>query len=426
MLTQLPAAPSRGGRRSLLSITALALAVLPVATAQADPVFTWGSNQYGSIGNGTSSGNVLSPAPIVDGDNDYDAVTAGGAHSLALKDGALFGWGLSVYAATGYDTASTGTSVSTASPTLTSGVTDIAGGLYHSVAVVNGGAYGFGADFSGQTGTGATPGSEVSVPTLITSLGSGVTQVSAGTQHSLALQNGAVYSFGLNNRGQLGTGASTVGTNSSVPVAVSGLGSGVTEISAGADYALAVQNGDIYAWGSNDAGQVGNGTVATPVATPSLVLGIPDVGTTSSVAAGGKHGLALVDGVVYSWGDNTYGQLGDGGLVTSRSVAAAVAGILDPVVKVEAGFNHSYALTDEGNLYVWGDNRYGQLGLGTSGSSVLAPQLLMAPEGYIFADIDVGGIANHATALLTPVPEPGSMAVLALGGGLLLRRKRLA
>ena len=174
---------------------------------------------------------------------------------------------------------------------------------------------------------------------------------------------GAAYAWGLNTSGQLGDGATA---NRASPVAVS-LPAGVTiaAISGGAAHTLALSaNGTVYAWGANNAGQLGNGTTvasATPVRV-SLPAGV----TATAVAAAGSFSLALTSaGAVYAWGSNQLGHLGNG---TDVAYAATPVPVSVPagvrVTAVADGGGHSLALTSAGAVYAWGDSYSGQLGNG--------------------------------------------------------------
>ena len=174
-------------------------------------------------------------------------------------------------------------------------------------------------------------------------------------------------------------------------VATSG-GASPSVVPSGATSAAAA-SAPVYAYGSNDFGQLGTGTttdasVATPVSTPPGV-------TFTSVAGGSSHTLALgSDGTVYAWGLNNFGQLGDG-TTTSTSTPVAVDLPSGTYTAVSAGEDQSYALSSSGEIYAWGNGSSGQLGDGTTTSSD-TPVEVSSP-GVIFTAISAG--LFHAVAL---------------------------
>ncbi len=182
---------------------------------------------------------------------------------------------------------------------------------------------------------------------------SGVTSIAAGANHNLAVQNGGVYAWGVNNYGQLGNGTTT---NSSTPVAVSGLSSGVTAIAAGETHSLALQNGGVYAWGSTIG--TTNGIDSTPVAVTGLASGV------TSIAGGSYFSLAVKNGGVYAWGFfNSHGDFGDGTTIGRSTPEQIDPADLHNIIEVAAGGEFSYALSSDGSLWDWGYNGFGQLGL---------------------------------------------------------------
>ncbi len=237
------------------------------------------------------------------------------------------------------------------------------------------GAFAWGANESGQLGNGTTTPSNV--PVAVTGLGSGVKAVSAGFRHSLALlYNGTVVEWG---------GGGTV------PVAVSGLG-GVTAISAGGYHNLALlANGTVLAWGNNEFGQLGDGSTEGSAA-PVPVSGLSSV---TAISAGYTHSLALLsNGTVMAWGHNDVGQLGNGTTVNS-DVPVPVGG-LSGATAISAGGYHSLALLSGGGVMAWGYNRYGQLGNASMTNSD-TPVAVSALTGV--AAISAGGF--HSLALMT-------------------------
>jgi alpha-tubulin suppressor-like RCC1 family protein len=240
-----------------------------------------------------------------------------------------------------------------------------------SSAAASNGASAWGQNSSGQLGNGTTTNSDV--PIEVEGL-SGITAVAAGAEHSLALLNdGKVMAWGGNAYGQLGNGTTT---NSDVPIVVKEAAgkelTGVTAIAAGAwsSYAL-LSNGTVLSWGNNESGQLGNATTtnsdeAVPVK-ESTGKNAKSLSGVSAIAAGGEHTLALLrDGKLMSWGANEYGELGDG--KTAKSDLPVTVSDLPPtgasVMAISAGREHSLALLSNHTVMAWGDNEDGQLGIG--------------------------------------------------------------
>jgi alpha-tubulin suppressor-like RCC1 family protein len=388
------------GKRCLVGLVGVMVVTLGASVVRADVVCAWGGNDYGQLGNGTTTKSSV-PVAVSGLSGDVTSIAAGMAHSLAIQNGAAYAWGSNSQGKLG-DGTTTNSSVPVAVSGLSAGVTDIAGGYSFSLAVKDGAAYAWGANDQGQLGNGTTTPAFSAVPVVISGLSSNVTAVAAGNNSGIALRDGAVYRW---------AGVVT-------PTVVTGLSSGVTDISSGSNHGLAIKNGALFAWGQNSYGQLGDGTKTSSFTAAVAVSGMTS--GVSGVAGGTGHSLALKDGLVYAWGLNGGGQLGNG-TTTDSLVPVLVPGLSD-IVAIAAG-SASYALGADGSLWAWGSNSSGQLGDGTT-SGHLTPEHLFAPPGYRFVTIDGSDYGGHVLATIAPVPEPASLAVLALGAVALLRRHR--
>lgn len=291
---------------------------------------------------------------------------------------------------------------------------DISLGSYHSLVLLeNGDVYAFGRNTFGQLGNGTTEQSDR--PVKIDGLPA-ISSVAAGALHSIALgADGSVWAWGNNSHMQVGdvyseiiydTNGAVLGSRCTSPVRIKA--GNVTAIAAGGQHSLYLDSqGNVFAWGDNSRGQLGNGS-SQQNGNPGLVTGLENV---RLIAAGYMHNLAVnnTDGhdTVWVWGDDTHGQLGIGSdlqLKPFRSLPVKIdradgSGVFSPLIyKISAGYAHSAAITyrldDDGQLdltrhqlWVWGNNSHGQLGTGTAGNSLNRPVL--------YSGTDYGHYGNH-------------------------------
>ncbi len=241
----------------------------------------------------------------------------------------------------------------------------LAGGSEFSYALLKSGKMmSWGNNVAGELGIGSAEGQ--SRPTSISTL-SGVTAMSAGYNYGLAVANGAVDSWGLGEQGQLGLGPTQVISLS--PKEVSGLSS-ITAVAAGGEISVALRsNGEVWAWGENRYGELGDGTTSgpercssnTPCSNyPVMVSGLSEA---VAVAAGKTFAMALLsDGTVMTWGRDNFGQLGNGKFEKS-DLPVKVDGLAG-VTAIAAKGNDAYALLSNGTVMAWGDDFRGELGGG--------------------------------------------------------------
>jgi alpha-tubulin suppressor-like RCC1 family protein len=324
---------------------------------------------------------------------DVTAVTAGLSHTCAVNTaGAVLCWGDNAFAQLGSGGQAAGISnpFPRIVPGLDAGVAAVAAGDYHTCALTSGGSVlCWGANFYGQLGIGATLAQ--TTPVTVTGLISGVAAISAGGNHTCAITAEG--------------GVTCWGDQAPTPTAVPGLGGRAMAVAAGYMHTCAAvvpeaaddeeDGGTVRCWGANDTGQLGNGATS-PSTTPVEVPGLAGV---TALAAGGApldrftsggHTCALtVGGGVQCWGWNGTGQLGDTS-TNNRLAPVPVTGLASGAKALDAGDQHTCALTGDvggglGAIKCWGDNRYGQLGVGST-------------EPYT-TPVQVGGFTSGVVAL---------------------------
>jgi len=323
------------------------------------------------------------------------AITAGYSHTCALTDrGGVRCWGDNDIGQLGNST-TTDSLVPVDVASLASGVTAIAAGNGHTCALMgDGGVRCWGYNGFGELGNGTTTKSLI--PVDVTSLASDATAIFAGDDHTCALTSaGRVKCWGSNDFGQLGNGSIT--SYSSIPV-VAGLPSGVVAIAGGFGTTCALTSaGGVRCWGTGFQGQLGNGQTSdslTPVDVTGLARGV------AAIAAGSYQTCALTSGGgVKCWGVGASGQLGDS-TVADSAVPIVVTGLGSGVTAVAVGTIHRCALTMGGGVKCWGWDRSGQLGDGK-----------VTPSSV---PVDVWGLGTGVTAIAAGTTH--SCALMKSGG----------
>ena len=304
-------------------------------------LWTWGRNDFGQLGDGTTT-NRSSPVTTASGGTNWKWVDVGGnLTTVAIKtDGTLWTWG------------------------------------YNN---------------SGQLGNGTT--TSRSSPGTTAGGGTNWKQVSDGGSHTAAIKtDGTLWTWGINNRGNLGDG--TV-TNRSSPVTTAGGGTNWKQVACGSEHTVSIKtDGTLWTWGQNQYGRLGDGTT-TNRSSPGTTAG---GGTNWKQVAGGYLYTAAIktDGTLWTWGYNSGGELGDG-TTTSRSSPGTTAGGGTNWKQVASGNGYTASIKTDGTLWTWGSNSSGQLGDGTT-TSISSPGTT-AGGGTNWKQVAIGG--GHTAAIKT-------------------------
>ncbi|WP_416969630.1 RCC1 domain-containing protein [Streptomyces sp. 4F14] len=374
-----------------LAATTLTLATPAHAAGPADPwVRAWGDNGVGQLGNGSKISQQTPAAVTGLSRNDVRKVSGGGG---------------------------------TASGTGANATTNSFG-----IALLNDGTVkSWGANTTGQLGNGTTTNQEF--PATVAGV-YGVSDVSAGADHVLAVKDGRVLAWGSNATKQLGTGQDTTNPYKN-PTPVQSLDL-VKDVGAGCGFSVALrQDGTVWTWGSNANGRLGvPGVPVTTTTSRETPQQVPDLTDVESIAVGCDHVLALTaDGVVKAWGKGAEGQLGDDKKADSPTPVDVA--YLGTVARVFATNASSFAVLDDGSVQAWGKNDTKQLGDGTTANrttpvpidSLKGVQEIAGGPDFTLAVLDDGSVigwgANAAAQLGdgTVVSPPGTTTALPPGSG---------
>ncbi|HEY6008495.1 MAG TPA: hypothetical protein VIU40_09260 [Geobacteraceae bacterium] len=374
-------------------------------------VYTWGYNGFGQLGYSptTSSNSAVSP-PVKDAAGiqlQADGVSCGGDHTIAfMNHSTVRTWGYNAYGQLGSAQA-TGLTYSN-TPVAVTGLRDVvavSAGGHHNLALTGGGnVFAWGYNASGQLGlpgdignlySGLTPTTNLSTPWAVidplTRLPfTNITKIAAGGSHSLALQEvtdpvtgqttQTLWAWGANGYGQLGKDPYAKDLNgnsvtvSSTPQEVKVITGRIIEIAAGGAFSMALtDDGRVWTWGYNGFGQLGwisvdaTGTVLVYGATPTPVTELTHI---TQIAAGLDHAVALVaDGTLRTWGYNGSYSLGNNDTSSNfiaspvqvkDSTGVAVLGGVQQIMMARG--HHTVVKKEDGTLWAWGANSYGQLG----------------------------------------------------------------
>ena len=363
---------------------------------QAGGVKCWGDNNYEPAGNGNNNSFLIAPgAKSIGLTSGVREVSPGRNYNCAVKtDGALHCWGKNTVGQLGLGDGATRTTPTATS--LGSGVTKVFSGYEATFALKDGLLYGWGNNSFLQLGIGSSVAS-VNVPTLTTLNAGGVASVhsSSMAETTCGIVGGRLKCWGRNGSFSLLGNALTSDAQTAVANAALPAGDSILDVAVGSGHACAIADGDITCWGDNTYGQLGDGT-QTSRSTPATVA----TASAHQVAVGGEFSCASYNGGVACWGKGSSGQLGSGSSSDS-SVPVTVTSLGTTLPrKLVAGDEFACAFLDD-RVACWGSNNLGQLGNDSSVNSDVPVFVEDSSTGVELqsglADIAVG--QNHACAV---------------------------
>ncbi|MBM4412460.1 MAG: hypothetical protein FJ040_03295 [Chloroflexi bacterium] len=332
-------------------------------------VWCWGSNQYAQIGIGEAGPGISIPTQVPGIENAI-AIGLGDHHTCAvLSDRTVWCWGWTNFGQAGGETI--GEQAIILKPQRVSGLSDIVqlevGGNHSCALTQSAEAICWGDNFNGQLGNGSTDEPIRVVPRIVSG-GNRFFRLAAGGAHTCGLvQDGDVLCWGWNKLGQVGNGSYGVTTDVVLPSPVVALNQ-ISTIYVGANHVCTTSmRGRVLCWGANTTGQIGSGQFSdsTGIATPQNVnLVVPAL----AVTVGAEHSCALLNTTELScWGNNLYGQIGNGfaGEIAHTAIPNFVSTLIG-VSYFASGANNNCAIVN-GEVFCWGDNQYAQVGQPTAG-----------------------------------------------------------
>ena len=332
-------------------------------------LWAWGRNNTGQLGTAGVPASLSSIPIQVGSDSNWQTISAGNAHNVAIKtDGTLWTWGRNLSGQLG-DGSTTNSNIPIQIGTATNWRFVSAGDEYIIAIKLDGTLWAWGDNTYGQLGDNTTINK--TTPTQI-GTDTNWSLVSAGTNHTLSTKtNGTLWAWGRNNTGQLGDNTTI---NKVIPTQI-GTDTNWQNIMASILHSVATKtDGSLWTWGDNTNGQLGDGTVIGKI----VPINIPSVTNCNSIAKGHQHTMAKrSDGTLWSWGGNASGQLGDASN-TQKNSPVGVSGFATDWLMINSKLTHSVALKNDGSLYTWGTNLYGQLGDGST-SAKNVPTIITCP-----------------------------------------------
>ena len=340
-------------------------------------VYGWGYNGYGQLGTGDTTNKTIPTEIKITGDlfTQWKQISVGSYHTVAIDyDGNIYTWGRNNYGQLG-----DGTTINKSVPTLITlpngnKAKSVSCGLYHTVVIDSeGNIYTWGYNNYGQLGNGTTINK--TVPTLITlPNGNKAKSVSCGYFHTAIIDTEEnLFTCGQNNYGQLGDGTTT---NKVIPtLIILPNGNKIQKINCGGYNSMTIDTeGNLFVWGYNYYGTLGDGTTIDKI-TPTQIT-LPSQAKVKEVGCGYYNSIAVdSEGNIYTWGYNNYGQLGNGTTINKAVPTLITLPNGNKAQTVSCKYEHIAIIDSDRNIYTWGLNNYGQLGDETTAKKTTPTQI---------------------------------------------------
>lgn len=367
----------------------------------AGELYCWGANSNGQLGDGTT--NQHEAPNQVGSATDWVSVSVGNDFTCGIRNtNVAYCWGNNGTGQLGDNTQSSSSTPVAVYSNDVSAWASISAGYLHACGVSTAGAvWCWGLNDDGELGNNSTTFSKI--PVRENSSATDWASVSAGERISCATKTGgSLYCWGANEAGQLGHGDQT---GYAYPVRESSSSTSWSSVSAGGSggFACGFQGTTRYCWGYNGyyGGQLGLGHLVYETSPVQVGSSYDWAYTTTALAVGAGHACAITtSATLYCWGNNDYGQLGNG--TTTPSDIPVQVGTATDWVEIVAGGGFTCGIRSGGNLYCWGDNTYGQVGDGTSGNQRTSPTTVTKISGGAWSGVTAGDAHACASSVTGP------------------------